>query len=105
VAKRQRPTHSTKASEARQNWSKLLNEVHAGKSRVIIEKDGIPVAGLVSASDMERLELLEEERERNFTVLDEIRAAFADIPDDELEQEIANALAAVRAERRAAKHG
>jgi PHD/YefM family antitoxin component YafN of YafNO toxin-antitoxin module len=67
-----------------------------------VEKAGVPVAGLVSASDLERLSMLEEECDRNFTVLDEIRAAFADVPADELEKEVEKALAAVRADQRAA---
>ena len=76
-----------------------------GDTRVIVEKDGIPVAGLISAADMERLRMLEEERERNFGVLDEIRSAFEDVSDDELEKEVEEALAALRAERRPAQPG
>jgi prevent-host-death family protein len=105
VAKRHPETQTVKASRARENWSKLLNQVHGGDTRVIVEKDGVPVAGLISAADMERLEFLEEERERNFGVLDGIRAAFEGIPDDVLEAQLEQALAEVRAERRSARTG
>jgi prevent-host-death family protein len=102
MARRHPETQTVKASKARENWSKLLNEVHGGETRVIVEKDGVPVAGLISAADLEHLQLLEEERERNFGVLDEIRSAFEGVPDEELEQEVEKALAAIRAERRSA---
>jgi prevent-host-death family protein len=103
---RQQPAKETvRTSEARQNWSQLLNKVHGGDVRVVVEKDGIPVAGIVSAADLERLSLLEAERERNFAIVDELREAFKDVPDEELEDEIDRAVSAARtellAERRA----
>lgn len=39
-------------------------------------------------------------RAERFTVLDRMRQAFADVPDDELEREIARANAEVRTEMR-----
>jgi prevent-host-death family protein len=99
---RRRPkTESVKASEARQNWSKLLNKVYGGDVRLLVEKDGIPVAGIVSAADLERFALLEAEHERSFAVIDEIREAFRDVPEEELDQEIERAVAAARLELRA----
>lgn len=100
MARRQPTTQTVKASEARQNWSKLLNSVHGGDLRLVVEKDGIPVAGIVSAADLERFALMEAERERNFAVIDEIREAFKDVPDEELDREIERALAAARQELR-----
>jgi prevent-host-death family protein len=93
-------TKTVKASEARRNWSQLLNSVFRGESRVVVEKSGIPVAGIVSASDLERLVKLDEDRERDFIVLDELGQAFADVPDEQLEAEIKRALELVRLDRR-----
>jgi hypothetical protein len=59
------------------------------------------VAGLVSAEDLRRLEQLDREREADFVVVDEVRVAFRDVPDEEIEQEVDRALAKVRAEMRA----
>jgi prevent-host-death family protein len=89
-----------KASEAREQFSQLLNQVFRGNTRVLVEKSGIPVAGIISAQDLERFNQLERQREERFKVLDETRAAFKDVPDEELEQEVAKALNAVRKERR-----
>jgi hypothetical protein len=43
---------------------------------------------------------LEAERQADFSILDEIRDAFNDVPADEIEREVAKAVAAVRAEAR-----
>jgi prevent-host-death family protein len=94
-------TQPIKASEARQNWSKLLKNVHSGHVRLLVEKDGIPVAGIISAADLERFAVLEAERDRSMAVIEEIREAFRDVPDEELEREIDKAVSAARAELRA----
>ncbi len=66
-----------------------------------MEKSGIPVAGIVSADDLRRLDRLDRERAERFKVLEEFGEAFKDVPAEELEREVARALAEVRAERRA----
>jgi len=92
------------ASAARQQWSALLNKVFRKEARVLVEKSGIPVAAIVSAEDLERLARLEEERRQDFAIIDELRAAFQDVPDEELEQEVNRAFqeARERARRRQA---
>lgn len=49
-------TQTVKISDARNNLSRLVNEVFRGNIRVLVEKTGIPVAALVSAADLERLQ-------------------------------------------------
>lgn len=100
MREREPTTQTIKASEARQQFSQLLNKVFRREARVIVEKSGIPVAAIISAQDLERLERLEEERERDFSVLDEMRAAFKDIPPEEIDREVAKAIAEVRQEQR-----
>jgi len=93
-------TQTINATDARAQWSKLLNSVFRRKIRVIVEKSGVPVAAIVSAQDLARWQRLEEDRARRFAAIDESRAAFLDVPDDELERELANALVEVREENR-----
>lgn len=88
-----------KASEARQQFAQVLNKVFRREARVLVEKSGIPVAAIVSAQDLERLNRLDAERGERFKVIDEMRAAFADVPEEELEREVDRALAEVRAEQ------
>ena len=100
MARRKPLREVMKTSEARRSWSDLVDKVHEGDVRVIVEKGGVPVAGIVSAADLERLELFEAERERNFSIVDEIREAFKDVTDAELEAEIERALNIARQELR-----
>jgi prevent-host-death family protein len=93
-------TKTIKASEARQHFSQLLNEVFRRESRVVVEKSGIPVAAIISAQDFKRLARLEAERNRDFAILDEMREAFKDVPAEEIEREVARAINQVRKENR-----
>jgi prevent-host-death family protein len=40
------------ASQARENWSEVINKVFLKETRVIVEKSGIPVAAIISAEDL-----------------------------------------------------
>jgi prevent-host-death family protein len=93
-------TKTLKASEARQQFSQLLNEVFRRETRVLVEKSGIPVAAIISAEDLKRLARMEEERKRDFTIVDEMREAFKDVPDEEIQREVNRAITEVREERR-----
>lgn len=53
-----------------------------------------------TTDDPERLNRLEQDRRRDFAIIDESRAAFRDVPDEALEREVSKALAEVRAEHR-----
>jgi prevent-host-death family protein len=94
-------TETMKISEVKQQLNRLVNRVYRHETRVMVEKSGIPVAGIVSAEDLRRLDRLDRERAERFKVLEEFGEAFKDVPAEELEREVARALAEVRAERRA----
>ncbi len=96
-------TQTIKASDVRQQWSELINKVFRKETQVIVEKSGIPVAAIVSADDLARLNRYDQERQERFKILDEIGEVFKDVPPAELEQEVAKALAAVREENRKKK--
>lgn len=93
-------TQTIAASEARQQFSQLLNQVFRREKRVVIEKSGVPVAALVSADDLEQLRRFEEQRREDFAVIDRIREAFKGVPAEEVEREVARAVAEVRTQRR-----
>jgi prevent-host-death family protein len=94
-------TETMKISDVRSNLNSLINEVYRHEKRVIVEKSGIPVAAIISLDDLERFDFLVRKREERFKVVDEIRAKFAGIPPEELEQEAERTLSEVRAEKRA----
>jgi prevent-host-death family protein len=85
------------AREARAQFADLLGQVHYGSETVIIERAGKPMAALVP---LEVVEQYLAARERLFAVVDEIRAQAPTLPEAEVEQDVAEALAAVRAARR-----
>lgn len=93
-------TQVMKASDVRQQWSQLLNKVFRNHTRIVVEKSGIPVAAVISAEDLERFTRLEEQRERNFAVLDEVGEKFRNVPPEEIEQEVSKALREVRSKNR-----
>jgi prevent-host-death family protein len=88
-------------SAVKQQFSQVVNRAFRRQVRVLIEKSGIPVAAVVSFDDLRRLEQLDAEWERDFAVLDEVGAAFADEDPSEIERQPAAALAEVRAEAQA----
>jgi len=96
MREREPMTQTIKASEARQGFSQLLNTVFRDKTRVLVERSGIPVAAIISAKDLERLTQLEAEREQHFRVLDRIRAKNPDADPDEVLEEVTKEVEAVR---------
>ncbi|MDF3015392.1 MAG: hypothetical protein K0R44_617 [Thermomicrobiales bacterium] len=93
-------TQTMKISEVKQHLNRLVNQVYRCETRVMVEKSGIPVAGIESAEDLRRLDRLDRERAERFKVLEEFAAGFADQSPEEIERETARAIAEVRAERR-----
>ena len=97
----QEPTERTiDADEAGRQWPELLQDVARSHDRVIVEQEGKPVAAIIAVADLQFLKRLEEQRERDFAIVDEVREAFKDVPFEEIEREAAKALAEVRAEMR-----
>ncbi len=91
-------TETMKASEARQQWSRLLKKVYREKARILVEKSDIPVAGIIPAEELLLFNEWLEARERRFAILDETQAAFSDVPDAEIEEQVQKALSEVRSE-------
>lgn len=80
------PTRSLNISVVKNTLSQVVNDVYRTDARVLVEKSGIPVAAIISADDLARFARLEQERDERFAVIDRARAAFADVPADEIEQ-------------------
>src|SRR3954470_22316573 len=90
-----------KATEARDRLPQLLNSVYRGEGRVVVERSGIPVAAIVSPQDLAALDRLDAQRAELADVLAEMRKAFKDVPQEEIEEETNKAVAEVRAQMRA----
>lgn len=94
------PTERMNVTEARRGWSDLLNRVFRRESRVVIERSGIPVAAIIPYREYEFFLHLKAKRDERFKALDEFAEPFKDVPLEEIEREVAKAIAEVRAENR-----
>jgi len=95
-----------KISDVKNGLSSLVNKVYRKETRILVEKAGIPVAALVSADDLHRLQQLDRAWDEGTRAIERFSQAFADVPVDELEAQIAQIIAEGRAkgaaERRSA---
>ena len=101
MRERQSETQTMKASEVRQQFSSVINHVARDEARVIVEKSGVPVAAIVPAKELRRLERLDAEDQKAWEVVLSMREAFRGVPPEEIEREAERAWAEVRAEMRA----
>ena len=77
MAEREPIMQTIKSSEARQSWGRLLNQVFRGKTRVLVEKGGVPVAAIVSTDDLVRLTHLEAQEQAAFALIERIQVRSA----------------------------
>ncbi len=94
-------TRTLTASEGRQRWSKMLNDVFRGYSRFVVERNDIPIAAIVSMADLQRLREFDEDRQKRFRILERIGVRFANEESGQVERSVASALAEVREQVRA----
>ena len=72
-------TQTLNVSDARKHFSTLVNQVARKEARVLVEKSGAPVAAIVSAEDLRRLQQFDEQRDRDFAILAEIGAELGSL--------------------------
>ena len=102
---REAVTERVAASEAKRNWSKVINRAFSGQVRFVVQKHGIPVAGIVSAHDVARLAELDAQWTEGHEILKRFGRAFRDQTAEEIEEAVAQAVAEVRAENRRGAEG
>ncbi len=96
MANQRPPTQKIPISKVKNSLSGLIETVSREETRILIEKNGAPVAALVSVDDLDRLSQWEREREARFSVIDRMREAFADVPPEEIEREAERTVAEAR---------
>jgi prevent-host-death family protein len=90
-------TQTIATSAVSQVFLKLVEQVSQRETRVLLEEDGKPVAAIVSAEDLRRLTQLDAQWEDDWKIFDEIHARNLDKTPEEVEHDVAEAIAAVRA--------
>ncbi len=91
-------TKTIPALAARTQLGRIMKEVQSGQVRVLVEKSGIPMVGIISADEFQRVIA---EREARFEVIDRIRRRLPSVPEVEVQQDVRDALKQVRRRRRA----
>ena len=86
------------ALEARTQLGRLMKEVRRDGVRVLVEKSGVPMVGIISAEEFQRLVV---ERDARFEVLDRIRRRLPVVSEKQLARDVASAVREVRRRRRA----
>ena len=100
--KREPTTQTMPAAEAVRDFGHILERVKVKDTRMLIEEDGVPIAAIVSADDYAELKRPDDERAERFTLLARMRAAFADIPEDQIARDVAAVVQEERARQRVA---
>jgi antitoxin (DNA-binding transcriptional repressor) of toxin-antitoxin stability system len=94
-------TMSISAVKSRLN--SLVNAIYRNETRVLVEKSGIPVAGIVPIVDMRRLARLDELDQEAGKILEAMRSPFDDVPAEEIDQQTKRIIAENREEDRLAR--
>lgn len=82
------------AREARRRFADLLGRVGYGGEEAIVARSGKPMVALIPVAVYQQLVA---EREARFQVLDRVRSRLPEIPEAEIENDVNQAIKAVRA--------
>jgi prevent-host-death family protein len=84
-----------RAREDRSRFARadLMGRVHCGGEEVIVERSGRPMAAVIPVDTYDRLVA---ERRPRFDVLDRIRTHLPDVSFEEIEEDVAKAIDALR---------
>ena len=103
MPKSAKPNKRMSASDARQHFSGMVNEIVQEGTRVVIEKNGAPVVAVVPIIDLIRLRSLDEKNSETAALLEMIGRPFRDVPVEEFEAEVEKIMAELREENRLAR--
>ena len=93
-------TETISLTDVEKRLENLVQRVSRQETRIVVEENGVPVAGIVSLQDVQRLERLDRERAESVRAIEAFAAGFADQSAEEIEREVAKAIVEVRAEKR-----
>jgi prevent-host-death family protein len=94
-------TETMTASQVRQQFADTINRVAKDETRVIVEKNGIPVAVMLPISDLRRLERMDEQDLKDWDLINDVRSRFRGVSNEELQREALKAVSEAREEMNA----
>ena len=81
------------AKQARNNFSELLGRVCYGRDIIIVEKQKKPMVAIIPADQLENHMKI---RRKSFQLLEQFRSKLPDVPDQEIETDISEAITSIR---------
>ncbi|MBF0531630.1 MAG: type II toxin-antitoxin system Phd/YefM family antitoxin [Candidatus Omnitrophica bacterium] len=84
------------AVEARVHFGDIMKRSYKDGSRFIVEKSGIPMVVILNARDYSRMM---DARDERFKILDKIKGKLPRHPEEEITDDVAAAIRAVRSRR------
>jgi antitoxin (DNA-binding transcriptional repressor) of toxin-antitoxin stability system len=96
-------TETMSISAVKSRLNSLVNEIYRNEKRILVEKSGIPVAGIVPLADLRRLARLDEMDREADEILEAMRAPFDGVPAEEIERQTERIIAENREEDRATR--
>ena len=96
-------TETMKISEVKSRLNSLVNEIYRNETQILVEKSGLPVAGIVPIEELRRLARLDEMDREARDILEAMRAPFDDVPAEEIERQTEHIMAEIREEDRVAR--
>src|SRR5262245_58164457 len=94
------PSKTMTASNARQQFAEAINDVARHEARIVVEKNGVPVAAIISAEDLRRLERLDVRDKQAWYVFDAMAEPFRGVPGEEIEAATERIMAEIKEENR-----
>jgi prevent-host-death family protein len=104
MSQRRPMTQVMTTSAASKVLPELVQKVSRRDVRVVVEQDGKPLAAIISAYDLARLAQLDARRAEEWQVFVEIHARNSDKDPEEVERDVAEAIAEMRQEERAKRN-
>jgi PHD/YefM family antitoxin component YafN of YafNO toxin-antitoxin module len=99
---REPTTKRMNVTEVEGRLSSLVSKISREDTRILVEENGAPVAGIVPIEDMRRLARLDDQMREAHEVVEVMQAAFADVSDEEIERQTKRIMAEIKEENRAA---
>jgi prevent-host-death family protein len=85
------------AAELQGDLDAVLDQVSRNETYVVVEREGRPAVAMIPSDELDRLRRLEAEWERPFAVVERMREAFSDLTEEQIEHDVAEVFAEMRA--------
>jgi very-short-patch-repair endonuclease len=95
------PTERMDVAGVPADLKRLVDDLAAQESRLILEADGTPIAAIIPLADLRRLLRLDERDRDAWEVLEAMREPFKDVAPEEIERQTARIMEEIKAENRA----